>query len=335
MARAYLDLPEADQKDILQAAAAALGRQATVLEKDIWVCWVLQTLFSMPDAHPMAFKGGTSLSKVYGAIDRFSEDIDLTLDYRHFEGSFDPFAEGASNNKVKKLSNQLKRLVKEYTNGTVVPFLRAELDKLPGAERHAIEVDETGEKVWVSFPSVVEEADDYLKSQVLIEYGGRNVIDPNEHHTIRPDVAAFTEELDYPTGEVVVLSPERTFWEKATLIHAECHRGPLKKNAERLSRHWYDLVMLSRHVSGRAAIGNRTLFEDVVRHKQVFFKAGYANYDACLERQLRLLPQGGALDELRVDYTKMIEAGLMYQAPPAFEEIVESIAELQRDINAA
>lgn len=289
----------------------------------------------MPDAHPMAFEGGTSLSKVYGAIDRFSEDIDLTLDYRHFEGSFDPFVEGVSNSRVKKLSDHLKSAVKSYANDTVVPFLRAALGKLPGAERCAIEVDESGEKVWVSFPSVIEEADDYLKSQVLIEFGGRNVIDPNERHTIRPDVAALTAELDYPTGEVVVLSPERTFWEKATLIHAECHRGPLKKNAERLSRHWYDLVMLSQHASGRAAIGNRELFEDVVRHKQVFFKAGYANYGACLERQIRLLPQGDALDELRVDYTKMIEAGLMYQTPPAFEEIVESIAELERGINAA
>jgi len=85
MAEAWMELPEGDRKDILQAAAAALGRQAAVLEKDIWVCWVLQTLFSIPDAHPMAFKGGTSLSKVYQVIDRFSEDVDITLDYRHFE----------------------------------------------------------------------------------------------------------------------------------------------------------------------------------------------------------------------------------------------------------
>lgn len=108
MAESYLELPESDQKDILQAAAAELGRQAAVLEKDIWVCWTLQTLFSMPDAHPMAFKGGTSLSKVYGAIDRFSEDVDITLDYRHFEADFDPFAEGISNTKIRKFSNRLK-----------------------------------------------------------------------------------------------------------------------------------------------------------------------------------------------------------------------------------
>ncbi|ONF43306.1 nucleotidyl transferase [Marinobacter lutaoensis] len=333
MAEAYLKLPEADQKDILQGAAAELGRQATVLEKDIWVCWILQTLFSIPDAHPMAFKGGTSLSKVYGAIDRFSEDVDITLDYRHFEADFDPFADGISNTKIKKFSNRLKDYVKGYANGTVIPFLRAELDKLPTAERHTIEVDETGEKIWVSFPSVTEEPDDYLKPQVLIELGGRNVIDPNERHTISPYVAALTTELDYPTSEVVVLSPERTFWEKATLIHVECNRGQLKENAERLSRHWYDLVMLSRHTSGQAAVQNRDLFEDVVRHKKVFFKASYANYDACLENQLQLLPEDETLDGLRADYEKMIGAGMMYQAPPTFDEIVESIRQLEQDIN--
>lgn len=333
MAEAYLELPEADQKDILQAATAELGRQATVLEKDIWVCWTLQTLFSIPAAHPMAFKGGTSLSKIYGAIDRFSEDVDITLDYRHFEADFDPFADGISNTKIKKFTDRLKDYVKEYAHGTVIPFLRAKLDKLPTAERHTIEVDETGEKVWVSFPSVTEEADDYLKTQVLIELGGRNVIDPNERHTISPYVAALTAELDYPTSEVVVLSPERTFWEKATLIHVECNRGQLKENAERLSRHWYDLVMLSRHTSGQAAIQNRDLLEDVVRHKKVFFKASYANYEACLESQLQLLPEDESLDGLRADYEKMIGAGMMYQAPPTFDEIVESIRQLEQDIN--
>lgn len=333
MAEAYLELPREDQKAILQAAAAELGRQAAVLEKDIWVCWALQALFSMPDAHPMAFKGGTSLSKVYGAIDRFSEDVDITLDYRCFEEDFDPFADASSNSQIKKFSERLKGYVKQYANDTVIPFLRAELDTLPSAENHDIEVDESGEKIWVSYPSVTEEADDYLKSRILIELGGRNVIDPNERHTISPYVSTLTSGLEYPTSEVVVLSPERTFWEKATLIHVECSRGQLRENAERLSRHWYDLVMLSQHTSGQAAVQNRELLEDVVRHKKVFFKAGYANYDACLESELQLLPQDETLDGLRADYEKMIGAGMMYKTVPTFDEIVASTQRLQETIN--
>lgn len=333
MPEAYLELPETDQKDILLGAAAELGRQATVLEKDIWVCWTLQTLFSIPKAHPMAFKGGTSLSKVYGAIDRFSEDVDITLDYQHFEASFNPFANNISNTKIKKFNSRLKEYVKEYSNDVVVPFLNKELGKLPTAEHHLIETDEAGEKIWISFPSVTEKADDYLAARVLIELGGRNVIDPNERHTISPYVAELTTDINYPSSEVVVLSPERTFWEKATLIHVECNRGQLKENAQRLSRHWYDLVMLSRHDSGQAAINNRNLLEDVVRHKKVFFKAGYANYDACLKGQLQLLPKDETLDELREDYEKMIDAGMMYTSPPSFDEIVESTRKLEQDIN--
>ncbi|GGX45310.1 nucleotidyl transferase AbiEii/AbiGii toxin family protein [Saccharospirillum salsuginis] len=334
MAEAFLELPAADRKDILQTAAAELGRQATVLEKDIWVCWTLQALFTMPNAHPMAFKGGTSLSKVYGIIDRFSEDVDITLDYRCFEDDFDPFSDSTSNSQIKRFSDRLKEYVREYAYDTVLPYLRAELSELPANEHYSVEVDETGEKIWVSFPSVTEEADDYLKTQVLIELGGRNVIDPNERHGIAPYVAELTAELDYPSSEVVVLSPERTFWEKVTLIHVECNRGQLKENAERLSRHWYDLVMLNQHVSGQAAARNRDLLEDVVRHKKAFFRASYANYDACLESRLRLIPEDITLNGLRTDYEKMIDAGMMYRTPPSFDEIVESIRILERDINS-
>ena len=103
MPEQFLHLPAKDRKEILQTAAAQLGQQATVLEKDVWVCWTLKTLFSLPDAHPMAFKGGTSLSKIYGVIERFSEDVDITLDYRAFNDTFDPFAEDASKNAVKKI----------------------------------------------------------------------------------------------------------------------------------------------------------------------------------------------------------------------------------------
>jgi len=116
MPEQFLHLQAGDRKEILQTAATQLGQQATVLEKDVWVCWTLQTLFSMPNAHPMAFKGGTSLSKIYGAIKRFSEDVDVTLDYRAFDDDVDPFAEGVSKNAVKKFSKRLKGYVLQYAS---------------------------------------------------------------------------------------------------------------------------------------------------------------------------------------------------------------------------
>ncbi|EMP54248.1 hypothetical protein MSNKSG1_16756 [Marinobacter santoriniensis NKSG1] len=330
---AFLELTADEQKDILQTLAPQLARSASVLEKDIWVCWTLQAMFSMSGAHPMAFKGGTSLSKVYGVIDRFSEDVDITLDYRAFEEDFDPFAEGVSRTKTKRFSDRLKSYVYDYANEVVVPYLKDELAKLPTAEQHVVELDNSGEKIWVTYPSVVEDSDGYIRSQVLIELGGRNVIDPNETHTISPYISKLTDGLVYPTSEVVVLSPERTFWEKATLIHVECNRGRLRDSAERLSRHWYDLVMLARHSAGQSAIENRALFEEVVRHKKVFFHTGYADYDACLEGRLKLLPEADTLESLREDYEKMTGAGMMYAEPPSFDEIVDSIRELESHAN--
>ena len=333
MADAYFSLKPQEQKEILQTAAAQLGRQAAVLEKDIWVCLVLQTLFSIPNAHPMAFKGGTSLSKIYDIIDRFSEDVDITLDYREFDDDFDPFSPGVSKNKIRQFSNRLKAYVQTYANDVVVPaFETAATGSLPTAQ-HDIRIDETGEKIWFGYPSVVESQDEYLKSEVLIELGGRNIINPNEQHEIRPDVAPLTDGLEFPQATVTVLSPSRTFWEKATLIHVECNRGRLKESPDRLSRHWYDLTRLAQHDTGQSAINDRTLFEDVIRHKEVFYNTSYSKYDECLQGRLLLLPDDDSMPSLKADYGKMTAAGMMYRAAPEFDEILEQIREIEAKVN--
>jgi len=333
MPEQFLHLPIEDRREILQTAASQLGQKATVLEKDIWVCWTLQTLFSMPgDAHPIAFKGGTSLSKVYGAINRFSEDVDITLDYRAFDDEdFDPLKEGVSKTAVKKLSERLKRYVLQYAKDVISPYMVSQLKRMPG---RAYSIESNGEEILVRYPSAIEDGDIYLKSSILIELGGRNVIDPNERHTITPDISKLVPGLDLPSADVVVLSAERTFWEKVTLIHYECNRHKFKVDAERLSRHWYDLYMLSQHTCGQAAISNRALFEDVVRHKCVFFNSSYADYEACLTHGLRLIPDDKAIAELRKDYGKMLEAGFIYGEPPSIDEIISDLREVEHTINA-
>lgn len=333
MVDSYFSLKVQDQKEILQTAAARLGRQATVLEKDIWVCWVLQTLFSIPHYHPMAFKGGTSLSKVYGIIDRFSEDLDITLDYRYFSDDFDPFSPTASRTKINQFSGRLKSYVKQYAEEIVGPHFETAAVKLKTHTEQTIRIDGTGEKIWFNYPSAVEGQDDYLKSEVLIELGGRNVIDPNERHTIRPYVAPLIEGINFPEARVTVLSPSRTFWEKATLIHVECNRGRLKESPDRLSRHWYDITRLVQHDSGRTAIDDRALLEDVIKHKKAFFYTGYANYDDCLSGQLRLLPDAECMPGLNADYSKMIAAGMIYGKAPTFDDIVEQIGKIETKIN--
>jgi predicted nucleotidyltransferase component of viral defense system len=121
MAESFLQLQAKEQSEIYRALSPQLSRSPAVLEKDVWVCWVLQTLFTMPGRLPMAFKGGTSLSKVFGAINRFSEDVDVTLDYRGLDTSFDPFTEGASKTQLKKFSEGLKSFVRDRAHCVVAP----------------------------------------------------------------------------------------------------------------------------------------------------------------------------------------------------------------------
>lgn len=333
MAERYLDLPAGDQSAILRAKAPEIGRVPDVLEKDIWVCWTLQQLFSMPGRLPMAFKGGTSLSRVFAAIERFSEDIDITLDYRGLSAGVDPFAAGMSGRQRRKLSDDLKGFVKAHVIEVVQPWLAEQLAaQLPGGG-HSLELSDDGEQLKLYYPSALSERGSYLRDSVLLEFGGRNITEPNETHIVRPDVAAGIAELLFPEAEVSVLAPARTFWEKATLMHVECHRDSLRQSAERLSRHWYDLYMLARCDIGRQAVTQHGLLADVVKHKQVFYAAAYAHYEDCLVGRLRLIPDEATLMALADDYRRMVGAGMFIGTPPTFAEIVSQLRDLEQAIN--
>lgn len=333
MPEAFLRLKAEEQSQIYRALAPQLARSPVVLEKDVWVCWVLQALFTMPGRLPMAFKGGTSLSKVFGAIARFSEDVDITLDYRGLDASFDPFAEGVSRNRLKKFSEDLKSFVRDHAHGVVTPYFQKTLAAEFDADTFQIKVSDDGEQFRVHYPTVLEAPADYVGNSVLIEFGGRNITEPNEEHEVWPDIAAHIAELEFPRSTVSVLSPARTFWEKATLMHVECQRDDFRVSAERLSRHWYDLAMLADQAHGQAAVADRALLADVVKHKKVFYNASYANYDACLVGQLRLIPGKAALSALRDDFHRMVAAGMFIGAPPTFDAIVDRLRSLETAIN--
>ncbi len=335
MPEAFLHLDAQEQSQIYRALAPQLARSPVVLEKDVWVCWVLQALFTMPGRLPMAFKGGTSLSKVFGAIARFSEDVDITLDYRGLDGSFDPFAEGVSKTRLKKFSDDLKSFVRDHAFDVVAPHIQktlvAEFDS--NADAFRLELSENGEQMRLHYPSVLEKPGDYVGNSVLIEFGGRNITEPNTEHNVEPDIAAHVTGLAFPRSTVSVLSPARTFWEKATLMHVECQRNEFRASAERLSRHWYDLAMLADRAHGQTAIEDRALLADVVKHKKVFYNASYANYDACLVGRLRLIPEDAVLAALRDDFDRMIGAGMFIGEPPTFDTIVDRLRALETTIN--
>lgn len=330
----FLQLSQEDQAGIIQGSAPIFGLVPAVLEKDVWVCWTLARLFEMPDRLPMAFKGGTSLSKAFDAIRRFSEDVDVTLDYRGFGLGFDPFAEKKSNTQLKYFSKDLKARVGQHVRDVVSPYFQRILaDQLAGKDCK-IEIDGKGEKLRLYYPSVLDETPGYVGNSVLIEFGGRNIVEPNQPHTIRPYLAQVVLSINFPVADVIVLAPTRTFWEKATLIHVECNRKKTKADADRMSRHWYDLAMLADHDIGRLALADRALLADVVKHKKVFFRSPHANYDACLSGGLRLVPGAAMLAELRSDFEEMCTAGMFYGEPPlSFDRIIESLQSLETRIN--
>jgi hypothetical protein len=325
----FLQLSPDEQASILQTSAGKLGRRAEHLEKDVWICWVLQALFTMPGRLPMAFKGGTSLSKVFGAIRGFSEDVDVTVDYKSLDQSIDPFDAKTSRTARERFTELLRTKLADHTKNLIRPHFENLVAQLAEKPPKPITVSDDGEKLFIPYPSRFGSAEN-----VFLEFGGRNVIEPSEEHTLRPYIAAEIANLQFPEATVRVLSASRTFWEKATLIHVACNRSDPKLDADRQSRHWHDLAVLADHKIGQASLADRALLEDVIKHKSIFFRASYAKYDACLSGGLRLIPGTPFLQALRADYEKMIADGMFEGEPPSFDSIIARLKDLEKQINA-
>ncbi len=332
----YFDLSPNEQSELIEGIRLETGVSPQIIEKDIWLSFVLQQVFTAPDRKPMAFKGGTSLSKVYSIIQRFSEDVDITIDYRSL-GCDIPIADlqSYSGNGRKRLSETLKAQVTEYTSDVIRPHLASQIAALPCGDQCSIEISEDGEKIEVYYPTTLRgtTTSGYLRDHVLIEFGGRNICDPNETYSIAPDIAAMVPSVEFPVAEgVTVLAAERTFWEKATLIHASCHKG-FPSGGERYSRHWYDLAMMCGHEKGRHAKSDINLLRDVIALKSVFFKSGKTHYDECLTGAFRLIPDRSDIDLLRKDYNQMRSAGMLNGHDFDLNEIFQLLAGLENELN--
>lgn len=333
MPESFLALKPEDRKEILQTLSPKIGLSPAVLEKDVWVCWALQHLFAMPGAIPMAFKGGTSLSKIFNAIKRFSEDIDVTLDYRVLVENANPFKEGISRSQRDKIDDALRDAVSEYTHNKILPHFNRIITDQFGAGGYRLELNEKRDELGIYYEPLFASAN--ILDHIRIEFGGRNAIEPSAVHKVVPYIAAELPALLLPEASVQVLAGARTFWEKATLIHVECHRKRLDR-VGRFSRHWTDLAMLADHQIGKEAIADRNLLLDVVRHKQVFFRppAG-VTYDGCNTGDLLLVPDAEMAKALEADFNKMIADNMFYgDESPKFDKVIERLAELQKEINS-
>ena len=326
-ARAELFAETADRKDLPDA----------IVEKDFWVCWVLKQLFSIEAlSGRLLFKGGTSLSKIFHAIDRFSEDIDLAVDYvaLGFTGERDPRQENISKTKRAAILAEMMIACQQYIGGEFLEALTTRCREILGtAEGWSLDVSEQDRNVVrFRYPSAIAKGLAYVIPQVVLELGTHAEFVPHDRFTIR----SFAREK-FPNvvvdGDVAVVAllAKRTFWEKATILHAEYHRPLEKQLLERYSRHYYDVSMLAQGPIRSEALSDFALLAQVVRHKETFYPSGWAHYELARPGSLSLVPRAERLAALERDYRNM--GVMIFGEPPAFDSIIETLAALEQQIN--
>ena len=332
----WFDLSRADQVDALEVAAARSGRPAHLLEKDIWVVWTLAAIYNAPSATPLTFKGGTSLSKVYKVIDRFSEDIDLTYDIRELVP--DLLRDGKPIPDSPSQEKKVTRVVRERLPDWIAQTIKPRIENALAAHGLHAELQVAGkdhEKLLVAYPAI-RTGTGYAAPTVQLEFGARATGEPHQIHPVTCDMAAVIDGIQFPSARPLVMAAERTFWEKATAAHVYCLQWRLR--GERYSRHWYDLAALSSTRYYPLAARDWQLARQVAEHKSVFFAekdafGGKIDYFRAIGGGLRLIPEGASLVALENDYAAMREDGLLALNPMTFAELMEHCAGIQDTVN--
>jgi hypothetical protein len=337
----FLELSQQDRKDVFEAEAENLDTRPSYVEKDFWVCFVLDILYNgLDDAHPrLLFKGGTSLSKGYNLIKRFSEDVDFTV-FRQdigFDESKDPAASGISGKERDRRSDKIREATSQY----ICNKLRDDLESIastaaPGCRVINDPEDQDKSTLLFHYPSLFADGTaTYIQPRVKLEGGGCSALDPHEELVIEPFINHILADWDLSVPKIITIRPERTFWDKVMILHGwYCgHRdeGRLPNDRQRISRHYYDVAMIHKTDLGLKAVSDTKLREDVRQHKILFFKKAWMKFHEAVPGSLHLVPQGKLLQNLQDDYQAM--EGMMLGNAPPFEAIVEELENIETAIN--
>jgi len=337
MADRFHDLSSGDQRDALEVASGASGRPIHLLEKDVWVVWALETLFTSPHGPHLVFKGGTSLSKAYGAIRRFSEDVDLTYDIRAIAP--DLVADSAdalplTRSQEKRWTKEIRARLAEWVESVALPSV---VSALRVAKLSARAYSKEG-NLYIEYDPLAS-GTGYVRPTVMLEFGARATGEPWLTLPVVADAAAHLPTLIFPQAQPQVMKAERTFWEKATAIHVFCLQGRFR-GADRFARHWHDIARLGEAGFAIRAIDDADLADRVAQHKVMFFPekdvAGEAvDYAAAVSGALHLVPDGAALEALAEDYRRMVDDGLLLDDAEPFVELVGKCRRIEEMANAA
>ena len=312
-----------------------------MLEKDFWVSWLLGVLFALPElAQHLVFKGGTSLSKVYGVIDRFSEDIDLCLVPAFVGADAQAFDALTSRTRRDAAVLDMQRLCGAKAQEVVMPLLESTVRAALGAPqdvaawlRYEVDAAARSPILYFRYPTQQRTGFAYIQREVKLELGTLTDQQPTGRHPIRPLVAdAFPALFEDWHCEVTALALERTFWEKATILHSEFFRPDDQAMPDRYARHYADMSCLLEREDAARHLADAALCAHVVDWKSRVFARGWARYDLAHAGSFRLAPPTVRRGALAQDYAAMQQ--MFMSTPPSFDQILERLGAAEAQLNA-
>ncbi len=335
----FLALPDQDRRDVFEAAASRLDTLPSYVEKDFWVCMVLDALYNrLPEGHPqLLFKGGTALSKAFGLICRFSEDIDLVV-YRKnlgFDADRDPTRPiGLSNRERKALFDELTTACSGYIQGDLADALTSIMGEicriLPDGD------DNDRQTLLIEYPTLYpSRLVAYVLPRVKLEAGARSALDPNTTGSVIPYIANDLPDWSFKVGGLHVIAPGRTYLEKLLILHGtycgyrDKRRRPTDRNL--ISRHYYDVAMITGTVIGTAAIADTELLDAVREHNLIAFKSAWKRFEEAVPGTVRLVPQPKLRAAIEKDYAAM--QGMILGDAPDFDWIMVQLQAAENMIN--
>ncbi len=325
----FCELPADHRRNIYEQVSVKLGIDAKAIEKDVWVTNVLQSVFCLPYADKLVFKGGTSLSKIWKLIQRFSEDIDLAIDRSVF---------GLEGDLTKKQLKKLRKASSVFVREKFVDDLKTILRGNGLLDYCTITPDPDGEgdatypeprQVHIAYNSVFESINPtYLHPEVVLEIGARSLIEPTTVAKVKSLVSEHTSvETSITDVDIITAIPEKTFLEKAFLLH-ELFTTDGCRVANRKSRHLYDLEKMMSEPFAQAAIHDDNLWEAIRHHREVFTSVKDVNYTPDVRKRIVLLPPDAVLKVWKDDYEAMQET-MIFEEGLSFEQLFSRIEELQ------
>ncbi|HOI30994.1 MAG TPA: nucleotidyl transferase AbiEii/AbiGii toxin family protein [Melioribacteraceae bacterium] len=325
----WFELQDATKQNIFVEISNKSGLPAAAVEKDWWVVRTLDLVFNMDVAPHTVFKGGTSLSKAWKLIDRFSEDIDLALD-RKFLG----FAEQLTQSQVKKLRERsCSYIVDTFAPALISVYKEAGFQSLEIKVAPTTSDDQDPLIIEVNYPSVTETSE-YILPRVLIEIGSRSLIEPNTQKSFSSLVGEYYKEQSFADDDITIpaVNPERTFLEKIFLLHEEFQKTPDKIRVDRLSRHLYDIERIMDSEYGQIALSDSKLYNHIVEHRSSITRIRGIDYSNHVPSKINFIPPDSLIEEWKNDY-KLMQESMIYKESLPFDKLLERLITLKTNIN--